>query len=219
MKHFFNRNARKIAFITAFSSIFTLLGTIICNWEVKHFAGQYLYESLEEIPYNKVGLVLGTSKYIRTGVPNPYFQYRMEAAAKLFWAGKISYILLSGDNGTIYYNEPMDMRKALLKMGIPKDRIYLDFAGFRTLDSVVRCKEVFGQNRFTVISQPFHNERAVYISRQSGIEAIAFNAKDVNLKGGMHVQAREIFARVKTMLDLFITHEKPKFLGTEIEIQ
>lgn len=104
-----------------------------------------------------------------------------------------------------------------MAQGIPESRIFLDYAGFRTLDSVVRAKEIFGQDRFTVISQKFHNERAVYLARHYDIEAIGFNAQDVSVNNGFKTRIREWLARVKVFVDL-LTNKQPKFLGEQIEI-
>ncbi|KAK6023641.1 hypothetical protein OSTOST_10563 [Ostertagia ostertagi] len=132
-------------------------------------------------------------------------------------AGKIDYILVSGDNGDEAYNEPETMQADLLAGGIPPDRIILDYAGFRTLDSIVRCKEVFGEDNIIVISQQFHNERALFIARYKDIDAIGFNATDISMKRGFMVQAREKLARVKMALDLLVNKE-PKFYGPKIRI-
>jgi SanA protein len=175
------------------------------------------YNSPEEIVKNKVGLVLGTSKYLRDGRTNLFFLYRVEAAVKLFKQGKIDYILVSGDNRHVSYNEPIEFRKELLKRGITKDQIILDFAGFRTLDSMVRAKEVFGLEKVTVISQEFHNERAIYIGRKFGLEAIGYNVEDVSGYSGFKVKTREALARTKVFLDLFL-NVQPKFLGEQIPI-
>ncbi|MDX5325726.1 MAG: YdcF family protein [Bacteroidota bacterium] len=176
------------------------------------------YTSIQEIPHRKVGLLLGTAKYAIGGRENLYYRYRLEATRDLFFGGKIDYILVSGDNGTVQYNEPSTFRKDLIKMGIPSDRIVLDYAGFRTLDSVERCKRVFGEDSITVISQGFHNQRAIYIADNRGIHAIGFNAKDVGTSYGFKTRLREKLARVKTLLDLHILNTEPKFLGEEIQI-
>jgi SanA protein len=110
------------------------------------------------------------------------------------------------------------LKKDLIKRGIPASKIFLDYAGFRTLDSVVRCREIFGQHAVTIISQPFHNERAVFIARNKGIKAIGFNARDVNKYYGFKTQAREKLARGKMVLDL-IFNKQPRFLGEKIIIQ
>lgn len=194
-----------------------VMSIFISDRLVKHSTSDNLYNTTTKIPYNKVGLLLGTSKKARSGNVNLYYKYRIQAAVRLFKAGKIDYILVSGDNSTRYYDEPTTIKKDLINAGIPADRIYLDYAGFRTLDSVVRSKEIFGQSSITVISQQFHNERAIYIAGRKGIKAVGFNAKDVNVNYGFKTKVRERFARVKMMLDILIG-KKPKFLGEKIVI-
>ncbi|MGB0177627.1 MAG: SanA/YdcF family protein, partial [Owenweeksia sp.] len=100
----------------------------------------------------------------------------------------------------------------------PEERIVLDYAGFRTFDSMVRAREVFGQQAFTVISQPFHNERAIFIARKFGIEAYGYNAPDVIGAGGFRTKVREVGARVKMVLDIYVLNTQPKFLGEKIII-
>ncbi|MDZ4846086.1 MAG: ElyC/SanA/YdcF family protein [Chitinophagales bacterium] len=195
-----------------------LLGILICNLAVTNSAAPKLYNDLNGIPENRVGLVLGTSKFLSDGSENLFFTYRLEAAAQLYLLGKIDHVIVSGDNRMENYNEPREMKRMLVKLGIPTEKVHFDFAGFRTLDSVVRCKEVFGQNKFTIISQQFHNERAVFIARKRGIDAIAFNAQDVGLQTGFKTNTREILARVKVVIDLYILNTQPKFLGEKIEI-
>ena len=136
----------------------------------------------------------------------------------MYKAGKIKFILVSGDNGSIYYNEPNTIKKDLIKAGIPEEVIFLDYAGFRTLDSMVRAKFIFGLDKVTVISQKFHNERAIYIANQKGLKAIGFNAKDLSTTQGFKVQLREYLARVKVFIDM-ILNTQPKFYGATIEIK
>jgi SanA protein len=109
------------------------------------------------------------------------------------------------------------MKTDLMAQGIPEERIHLDYAGFRTLDSMVRCKEIFGQNKVTVISQHYHNERAIYIAHKKGIDAIGFNAIDVGGSYGIKNHTREKLARVKMILDLLL-NKQPKYLGEKIKI-
>ena len=125
---------------------------------------------------------------------------------------------MSGDNRKKEYNEPRAMRDALIKKGISEDHIILDYAGFRTFDSMIRAEKVFGQDSFIVISQPFHNERAVFIARKSGIEAYGFNARDVDVAAGFKTKLREVGARVKMILDIYVLHTEPKFLGDPVII-
>lgn len=183
----------------------------------KSSQGYVIYDSAE-IPHSKVGLLLGTSKYNRSGNPNMFFRYRIEAAAELFNSRKIDYIIVSGDNRTLNYNEPRDMRKALLKKGVPDSAIYMDFAGLRTFDSVLRCKKVFGQHSFTIISQRFHLERALFIALQQEIPVVGFAARDVKEASGWTSGLREIFARSRAVLDIYFLNTKPHFLGKPVEI-
>jgi SanA protein len=177
-----------------------------------------VYTDLQQIPHNKVGLLLGTAKTLRHGWENLYYKYRIEAAVALYKAGKIDYILVSGDNGSKEYDETSAMQADLIAMGVPKERIFMDYAGFRTLDSVLRLKKVFGENAVTIISQPFHNQRAVFIANHKDITAVAYNAKDVSINSGFKTQLREKFARVKMLLDLAFG-KNAKFYGERIEIK
>ncbi|MEH8187650.1 ElyC/SanA/YdcF family protein [Aeromonas allosaccharophila] len=181
-------------------------------------ARHYTHDKVDEVPYNRVAVVLGTSKYLSGGGPNHYFKYRIKAAAELYNNAKVDFIIVSGDNATVQYNEPRQMRRALIKAGIPASAIYMDFAGFRTLDSVVRAREVFGQDRFTVVSQGFHNERAIFIARHFGIDAVGFNAEDPSAYQGIRTRVREVFARLMGLLDLYVLDKGPKFLGAPVPI-
>ncbi len=177
---------------------------IITNQVIRFSAEDHLYDSVEDIPHNRVGLVLGTSPRIRNGGPNPYFNNRMEAAANLYHSGKVNYLLVSGDNRTKYYNEPEYMRRALIELNVPTDAIYLDNAGLRTFDSVWRAKEVFGQPSLTIISQRFHNQRAVFIAKQKGLEVVAYNAADVPHGQKDKTRIREWFAKANVFMDMLV---------------
>ncbi|MEO8590905.1 MAG: ElyC/SanA/YdcF family protein [Flavobacteriales bacterium] len=188
-----------------------------CDHRVTSSAKAFVFDSEATMPYNRVGLVLGTSEKGRRGGPNPFFVNRIEAAAALYRTGKVEQLLLSGDNGREGYNEPEDMRRALIAAGVDSTHITLDFAGFRTFDSVVRAREVFGQQRFTIVSQRFHNERAIYIAQRLGIDAVGFNAPDVGRRQGLRTQLREKIARVKVFLDLAFGVQ-PHFLGEPVTV-
>ncbi|MFK7747931.1 MAG: vancomycin high temperature exclusion protein [Kordia sp.] len=194
-----------------------LVGIIMCNVYVEFATGGKTYNKVTEIPKNKVGLLLGTAKYLKDGNINLFYQYRINAAVQLYNSGKIEYILVSGDNGSKYYDEPTTFKEDLIAAGIPEYKIFLDYAGFRTLDSVVRSKEIFQQESITIISQQFHNERAIAIANAKGINAVGFNAKDVNGNSGFKVKVREVFARVAMCMDL-VFGTQPKFLGEKITI-
>ncbi len=176
-----------------------------------------VFEDIRKVPENQVGLVLGTSKHAKEGGDNLFFTYRMEAAVELFRAGKIQHILVSGDNHTKWYNEPSSMKKVLMKKGIPSEKIHLDYAGFRTLDSVIRSKKIFGQDSITIVSQDFHAERAVFLAQKNGIKAVGYSAKDLSQGGLQSTHLREYLARVRAVIDVIIGKE-PKFLGKKVPI-
>lgn len=195
-----------------------VLMVLYANWRIPNFSDKYIYSSINNVPEKSVAIVLGTSQYIGKR-ENLYFKYRIDAATELYYAGKLDAIVVSGDNKHMSYNEPRDMRKALLKAGVPDSIIYLDYAGFRTLDSMVRMGKVFGQDTFVVISQRFHNERAIFLARHYGYEAFGYNATDLTLsKYSFKTKVRELLARVKVYVDI-IFGVKPKFLGEPIEIK
>ena len=197
--------------------VLSFIAIIISNIIVKNYAVGKLYATADEIPYNRVGLLLGTGKQLQNGDLNLYYKYRIDAAVELYQSGKIDYILVSGDNHSKTYDEPSDMKADLIALGVSESRIFLDYAGFRTLDSVVRSKEIFGQESITVISQPFHNERAVFIGEKKGITTIGFNAQSVSKPYGFRTELREKLARVKMLIDL-VFGVKPKFLGEKIVV-
>lgn len=155
-----------------------------CNMIVIHYSKDKLYDNAKDIPYKEVGLLLGTSPRTKDGHANIYYAYRVEAAVKLYKAKKIGRILISGDGRDKNYDEPKYIKRDLIKRGIPANKIILDRKGLRTFDSVIRAKEVYGYSEFIVISQKFHNERAVFLARHNDMDAIGFNAKDApNQKG------------------------------------
>lgn len=191
---------------------------IACNiWIVKS-TEEKVYSDLSELPDHRIGLVLGTSHRTVGGGPNPFFQKRIEMAATLYERGKIDHFILSGDNSTRYYNEPVEMKKALIRHGVPASAITLDYAGLRTLDSVVRSKKVFGQNKITIITQPFHCYRALFISRYYEMDAVAMVAEDPDPQQTLKVHLREYLARAMAVLDLYIFKTDPRFLGEKEEI-
>ena len=176
------------------------------------------YSNIRDVPEMKVGLVLGTAKYLRNGRVNLYYKYRIEAAIELFNSGRIEYLLISGDNSRKEYDEPTTFKKDLVERGIPEEKIMLDYAGFRTLDSVERAKTIFGQNELIIVSQPFHNKRALFLADAKGLKAVGYNARQVSGRYGIKVQIREFLARSKATLDVYALHTEPKFYGEPIAI-
>lgn len=206
----------KFAFLITLIVLIAFIYTV--SAVVDNATKSQLYSDVNEIPKNKVGILLGTSKYLdkTRNIINPYYEYRIDAAVALYMAGKIDFIIVSGDNGNKYYDEPLLMKNDLIARGVPPEKIYMDNAGFRTLDSILRCKYVFGQEKFTIISQAFHNQRAVFIANHKHISTVAFNAKDGDSLWDW-LQIRERFARVKMLLDL-ITNRGARYYGEKIDI-
>ncbi|MCD9498707.1 vancomycin high temperature exclusion protein [Photobacterium carnosum] len=199
--------------ITAVLFIIFIATLLLLDRWVSAQTESQIYHDPAKLPAYKVGLVLGTSKYIAKTL-NPYYTYRMSAAVDLYNKHKVDVFLVSGDNAHRSYNEPRTMKRDLLKAGVAKNEIVLDYAGFRTLDSVVRAKEVFDTNRFVIITQQFHCERALFIADHYNINATCLAVKEPQRgMASFKIRVREVFARVKAMIDLFILHEQPKFLG------
>lgn len=172
-----------------------------------------IFSEAKDVPKTKVGLIFGTSEWVKGGGENLYFRYRIDAAVEVWNAGKLETLIVSGDNRELNYNEPQKMRQALIRRGIPGDRIVFDFAGLRTLDSVIRAKEIFGAEPVLFISQRFQNERAIYIANANGIQAYGFNAQDVNTQGGIKTKLREVAARVKMWFDVNLLNTRPEHMG------
>jgi|SRR5690606_24685668 len=191
---------------------------VISNLWVVRSTRANVFRDVNKVPHHRIALVLGTSHKTSKGHPNPFFEKRIETAAELYKKGKIDHLILSGDNRTIYYNEPMAMLKALLKKGVPASAITLDYAGLRTLDSIVRCKEIFGQDKFIIITQPFHSYRALFISDYHDISAIAMVAEEPDFEYSVKVRLREYLARTKAVLDLYVLKTGPRFLGEKEKI-
>src|SRR5579883_2374899 len=185
---------------------------------VRNAARGKTYSDVSKMPRRRVGLVLGCPKRVPGGGSNPFFENRIQAAAELYFARKVDFLVVSGDNHVQSYDEPMDMKNALVEKGVPKDRIYLDYAGLRTLDSVVRVKEIFLQQKVTIVSQDFHNQRAIFLARHHGIDAIGFDATDVAPQYALKTLVREQFAKVKAVLGVYVLRTQPHFLGQKIPL-
>lgn len=199
--------------------LLVVLPVAVSELYTKILAAGHCHDHVQDCPQGSVGLVLGCSKRLATGRPNYYFTGRMQAAGQLWKSGRVSCLIVSGDNSSRYYNEPKDMRRALERLGVPSDRIVCDYAGLRTYDSVVRARDVFGADNITVVSQADHAERAVAIARHLGMRAEALNAplEPITLKARMCQSLRERAARLVMMLD-FIVDRKPAHAGVKEEL-
>nr|WP_235068810.1 ElyC/SanA/YdcF family protein [Mannheimia sp. USDA-ARS-USMARC-1261] len=161
-----------------------------------------VYSEINDLPHRDYAVVLGTAKFYSKNVINEYYKYRLEAAKQLVKSEKVNKLLVSGDNKTPYYNEPKTMTNDLLKMGIPQLQIKQDYAGYTTFDSIIRATEVYKLPPFTIVSQKFHCERALFIAKFKNIDAICYAAKYP--EGAYQVRLREILARTAMLFNLLI---------------
>lgn len=212
------RTLRFLPFLFIHGLIAVVVLVVFAQVQVDRAGRGRVYSSLESVPTNEVGLLLGTAPWRRDGSNSPFFEHRIGAAADLYRAGRVRYVLASGDNEHRSYNEPVQMKRALVEAGVPEDAIVLDFAGFRTLDSVVRASEVFGQERFTVISQEFHIRRALYIAHHYSLDAVAYAAEGVGGYSGLQAHLRELLARTLAVFDLKLLGTQPRYLGEPVSI-
>ncbi len=203
--------------LTCLAGILAFL-VVSCNVLVGR-SGRYTYDSIAALPSSSCALLLGTSKFLRDGRENLYYRYRIDAAARLYHAGKCKKIVVSGDNRTHGYNEPVLMRRDLIRLGVKPADIVCDFAGLRTLDSVIRFKQVFGQHGGIVVSQRFHNSRAIYVARHHGIALVGYNAQDVGRYSGIKTRLRELASKCFCVLDVHVFKTRPRHLGPAIAIE
>lgn len=203
MKRLFKRFLR-----IAISICILLIVTILtCHFIVVGNAYGRIYDDVVSIPHNCYGLLLATSPITPEGAHNFYFDNRIKAADELYKAGKIHFIIASGGNYTQSQkngcDEPTAIRDSLMAKGIPSDRIILDYEGTRTLHSIVKAKKVYGLDSVTLISQKYHNERAIYLADHYGLHAVGYNAEPSPIpRNRIKNTLREYLARIKMFIDI-----------------
>jgi len=201
-----NQFSRIAAAILLVGPLIVLAAILVCNvWIITATKSQVFYD-VNSVPFNNDGLVLGTGKLIEKGRVNQHFLRRVDAAAALYHAGKVKRLILSGDKT---HDEPIELKRALLERGVPESAMVLDNYGLRTLDSVVRARDVFKCVKLTIISERFHDFRALFLSRYYGIEAVAYAPADLSFRWMVRSMLRESLARVKAVLDLYVLKTKP----------
>jgi SanA protein len=209
---------KRLSIILLALGIVGIVGFIVAsNSMIVAAAKGKCFQDASLVPPVRVGLLLGTSKYLSDGRINLHYQYRIDAAFKLLMLKKVEKLIISGDNSRSTYNEPEMMKHDLMQIGASESQLVCDFAGRRTLDSIVRAKRIFGQQEILIISQHFHNERALYLAQANGITAVAFDAQDPPLFQSLRTRVREVFARAKCIVDTWV-NKQPKFLGPQIQI-
>ncbi len=207
---------KKILLLGLIGFITGALIILLINNSVNKSAEGKIFSDITKIPKQDVAVVLGTSRWLINGNENNYFTFRINAAASLYLSGKVKKILVSGDNGTTSYNEPYEMFDALVGKGVKPEDIVLDYAGFRTFDSMIRANKVFGLDNFIVVSQDWHCARAIYIGSAKNINITGFAAQDPYSSN--KTQMREYPARVSAFLDCYILNTDPKFLGEKVDV-
>ena len=210
---------RKVIWCISLSFIIALAAIWLTNHWLAQRAASRVFTAVEATPVRNVALVLGTSAKTYGGYSNPFFQNRIEAAAALYQAGKVRHLILSGDNHIQGYDEPSEMRAALLERAVPYEAMTLDYAGFRTLDSVARAQAVFGQTQIIVISDEFHLPRALLLADAFGLDAVGFASRPVAEIYARKTVWREYFARVKAVLDVYVLNTQPRFYGPRVAIK
>ena len=203
---------RRLLLVCAVMACLGSLVLLAADCRVERYAAGRVYSDVEAIPVREYGLLPGTSRLVNGKYLNTYFFNRIHAAVELYKAGKIRKIIVSGDNGRTDYNETGDMARELIAEGVAPEDVLSDYAGFRTLDSVVRARNLFGATEITVISQRFHCERAIYLAARHGIDAAGFEADEVAPRHvRVRLAVREAFARVLAVLDAEVLDTKPHF--------
>lgn len=197
------------------------LATALLSWiaqrHLESLADSLMKGDPAQLPAVDVALVLGAAPIGPEGGPNRYFERRLDAAAALWRAEKVRYFLVSGDNRHVGYDEPTAMRAGLIARGVPADRIYRDFAGVRTRDSILRAEQVFGQKRLIIVSQPFHLARALFLAREEGIDAWGLAARDVDRPYSIFTTLRRYPSALRAYYDVWFD-TPPRHAGKPIVI-
>jgi len=214
----FKRLARHRWRVALILTALAALAIAFCNLLITTSSAPRIYTDAAALPPNDAGLVLGSGPRGGAHYVNPHFKARTEAAAYLFKIGKVRQLLLSGDHSRQGYNEPAEMKTALIELGVPEAALTLDYAGLRTLDSVARAKEVFGLDKLTIITDDFHTSRAVFLAGHFGVDAVAFCPEPVPIQWSAQARFREIGARVRAVADVFVLNKQPKYLGPKIRM-
>lgn len=206
-------------FIVLTCFLVSLTGVVaVVNWHIQRSTTGRIFKRVSEVPPQPVAIVLGARVYA-DGRPSHALEDRLAAARDLLLAGKVERILVSGDHGLHSYDEVHVMRQWLLDEGIESRLIYMDHAGFRTLDSMFRAAEVFRVRRAVVCTQAFHLPRSLYLARAAGIDAVGLEADRRMLIGVAYNHSREMLARVRAWLDIHVLNTRPKYLGPPISLE
>ena len=191
-------------------AILVILAIIValCNISVDRNAEGRTFSNINDVPTMQTALLLGTNPKTRDGKrPSSFYLARINATAELYKHGKFRQLIISGDRRE-GYDEPQTMRHDLIERGVPDSIIMMDGQGYRTLLSMRNIKQHFRVNDMIIISQKWHNERSIFLADKMNIKAVGYNADDVRHPRAIWTHIRELLARVKLFIDLYVTHRK-----------
>jgi SanA protein len=184
------------------------------HYAIQKAAKDLIYSKIENVPYRKIAVLLGTEKKFTNGKTNRFYINRIDATVNLYKAKKIDVIIVSRNQGNVID----DVKADLTKRGIPEEKIILDYDGLRTYDSMYRMYKVYGQKEFIVIAQRKQNERAIYIAKRNGLNAIAFNAGEYSGYNAFRLNMLEKMERTRLFFE-FLVNKKPRYSGEKVTIR
>ncbi len=202
------KRKRQILYFSIAILVILAIIVALCNISVDRNAEGRTFSNINDVPTMQTALLLGTNPKTRDGKrPSSFYLARINATAELYKHGKFRQLIISGDRRE-GYDEPQTMRHDLIERGVPDSIIMMDGQGYRTLLSLRNSKQYFGIHDMIIISQKWHNERSIFLADKMNIKAVGYNADDVRHPRAIWTHIRELLARVKLFIDLYVTHRE-----------
>lgn len=202
------KRRRQILYFSIAILVILAIIVALCNISVDRNAEGRTFSNINDVPTMQTALLLGTNPKTRDGKrPSSFYLARINATAELYKHGKFRQLIISGDRRE-GYDEPQTMRHDLIERGVPDSIIMMDGQGYRTLLSLKNSKQYFGVHDMIIISQKWHNERSIFLADKMNIKAVGYNADDVRHPRAIWTHIRELLARVKLFIDLYVTHRE-----------
>lgn len=202
------KRRRQILYFSIAILVILAIIVALCNISVDRNAEGRTFSNINDVPTMQTALLLGTNPKTRDGKrPSSFYLARINATAELYKHGKFRQLIISGDRRE-GYDEPQTMRHDLIERGVPDSIIMMDGQGYRTLLSLKNSKQYFGIHDMIIISQKWHNERSIFLADKMNIKAVGYNADDVSHPRAIWTHIRELLARVKLFIDLYVTHRE-----------
>ena len=200
---FIKRSKRKLYYlIFAFAIVFVSIYLLV------RFQGENIYHSIEDIPRNyKVAIVFGAGLW--GSRPSPVLEDRIRASVDLYDQGKVSKILMSGDNRFVNYNEPQSMKRFAVDLGVSENDVVMYFAGRRTYDTCYRAHDIFGLDEAILVTQQYHLPRALYTCQHLGVSGIGFASDSRSYPSETVWKLREVFGSMVAWFDVYVMHPVP----------